>query len=86
MLFDIAAGTSVMTAQAHEKELWSLCLLPDKRGFVSGGGDSLVKFWEFEYEGTGAGTSDGGKQLQFVHTRTLQVLLLHPVLPDFTLF
>ena len=34
--------------EAHEGALWSLCVLPDKRGFVTGGADKKVKFWQFE--------------------------------------
>ena len=35
---------------AHEDDtsVWSLSLLPDKSGFVSGGADKTVRFWTFE--------------------------------------
>lgn len=35
---------------AHEENsaVWSMCLIPDKSGFVSGGADKTVRFWQFE--------------------------------------
>ena len=33
---------------AHQKEVWSIHLAPDKRGFVTSSGDKTVKFWQFE--------------------------------------
>lgn len=33
---------------AHTAALWSLCVLPDKRGIVTGSADKSVKFWQFE--------------------------------------
>lgn len=34
--------------EAHTGALWSLCVLPDKRGIVTGSADHEVKFWQFE--------------------------------------
>lgn len=34
--------------EAHTAALWSLCVLPDKRGIVTGSADKSVKFWQFE--------------------------------------
>ena len=34
--------------KAHSGALWSVGVAPDKRGFVTGGADHNVKFWEFE--------------------------------------
>lgn len=34
--------------KAHEGAVWSVCVAPDKRGFVTGSADHHVKFWEFE--------------------------------------
>ena len=47
-LFDVAAGSQLETIAAHQGAVWSVCLSPDKRGFVSGSADHEVKFWEFE--------------------------------------
>ncbi|XP_061419102.1 LOW QUALITY PROTEIN: WD repeat-containing protein 3 [Lethenteron reissneri] len=47
-LFDLASGLQMECVDAHDGAVWSLCMAPDQRGFVSGGADKLVKFWEFE--------------------------------------
>ncbi|XP_054858997.1 WD repeat-containing protein 3 [Eublepharis macularius] len=47
-LFDLASGTLLETLEAHDGALWSTSLSPDQRGFVTGGADKCVKFWEFE--------------------------------------
>ena len=33
---------------AHSKEIWSMCLYADKKGFVTASADQTVKFWSFE--------------------------------------
>ena len=33
---------------AHDGAVWSVCVAPDRRGFVTGSADHTVKFWEFE--------------------------------------
>ncbi|XP_055548583.1 WD repeat-containing protein 3 [Wyeomyia smithii] len=48
LIVDIVIGEIIERIQAHEKELWSIVLMPDSRGCVSGGGDTTVKFWSFE--------------------------------------
>lgn len=47
-IVDIVIGEIIQAIQAHEKECFSLCLMPDLRGFASGGGDKKVKLWTFE--------------------------------------
>lgn len=47
-LFDIASSAMIEEIEAHEGALWSLCVLPDKRGIVTGSADQKVKFWQFE--------------------------------------
>ena len=47
-LFDVAAGSQLETVPAHQGAVWSLCMAPDKRGFVTGSADHEIKFWEFE--------------------------------------
>ena len=44
---DVAAATVTRTLAAHAGPLWSLALAPDGGGFVTGGGDKEVKFWDF---------------------------------------
>ena len=36
--------------KAHDEEtsIWSMCLVPDNRGFVSGGADKTIRFWDFD--------------------------------------
>ena len=50
---------------AHTKEIWSMCLYSDKKGFVTASADQTVKFWSFE-----ALKAEGWS---VVHTRTLQL-------------
>jgi len=38
----------VEEVEAHKEAIWSLCVLPDKRGIVTGSADQKVKFWQFE--------------------------------------
>ena len=47
-LYDLASGTLLETIAAHDGALWSMSLSPDQRGFVTGGADKAVKFWDFE--------------------------------------
>lgn len=49
-LFDINAAKMLENVCAHkdDNEVWSICLTPDKNGFVSGSADHTVKFWYFE--------------------------------------
>ncbi|EGW05814.1 WD repeat-containing protein 3 [Cricetulus griseus] len=47
-LYDLASGNLLETIAAHDGALWSMSLSPDQRGFVTGGADKAVKFWDFE--------------------------------------
>jgi U3 small nucleolar RNA-associated protein 12 len=42
---DVGACTVLHSEQAHSGAVWSLALLPDKSGFVSGSADKTIKFW-----------------------------------------
>lgn len=46
-LVDVGACTVIHSEQAHSGAVWSLALLPDKSGFVSGSADKTIKFWEW---------------------------------------
>uniref|UniRef100_A0A8D8K872 WD repeat-containing protein 3 n=2 Tax=Culex pipiens TaxID=7175 RepID=A0A8D8K872_CULPI len=48
LIVDIVIGEVIERIEAHAKELWSIVLTPDQRGCVTGGGDTTVKFWNFE--------------------------------------
>ena len=47
LVLDVAAAAVTRTLPAHGGPLWSLALAPDGAGFVTGGGDKEVKFWDF---------------------------------------
>jgi U3 small nucleolar RNA-associated protein 12 len=71
LIVDISTGEVIETIPAHQKELWSICLMPDQRGFATGGGDGTVKTWAFELiDAEGGG---GGKVLSVLHQQTLKV-------------
>lgn len=83
IIVDIVIGEIVETISAHEKELWSVSLLPDLRGCVTGGGDSTVKFWSFEL--ISDPNNDSQKILSLIHKNTLQLeenVLSVKVTPD----
>jgi U3 small nucleolar RNA-associated protein 12 len=44
-LYDLGACTRIHVEKAHSGPVWSLALLPDKSGFVSGSADKAIKFW-----------------------------------------
>jgi len=69
-IFDIAVGSLVESIEAHDSEVWSVCLCPDKRGMISGSQSKEVKFWDFELVSDEQTIS---KRLTLIHTRTLQM-------------
>ncbi|KAJ3662774.1 hypothetical protein Zmor_007103 [Zophobas morio] len=72
LIIDIAAGDILEEIPAHSAELWSICLLPDQRGCVTGGGDKTVKFWQFELV-VDEKSESKAKVLSLLHTRTLKL-------------
>uniref|UniRef100_A0A182M2S4 Small-subunit processome Utp12 domain-containing protein n=1 Tax=Anopheles culicifacies TaxID=139723 RepID=A0A182M2S4_9DIPT len=71
LVVDVVPGEVIERIDAHEKELWSIILTPDKHGCVSGGGDTTVKFWSFELIDRSDGTE--GKVLSLLHKNTLKL-------------
>ncbi|XP_031230831.1 WD repeat-containing protein 3 isoform X1 [Mastomys coucha] len=69
-LYDLASGNLLETIAAHDGALWSMSLSPDQRGFVTGGADKTVKFWDFELVTDKNSTQ---KRLSVKQTRTLQL-------------
>uniref|UniRef100_A0A8C5KK62 WD repeat-containing protein 3 n=1 Tax=Jaculus jaculus TaxID=51337 RepID=A0A8C5KK62_JACJA len=69
-LYDLASGSPLETVDAHSGALWSMSVSPDKRGFVTGGADKSVKFWDFELV---KDESSIQKRLSVRQTRTLQL-------------
>ncbi|PNW77485.1 hypothetical protein CHLRE_10g438700v5 [Chlamydomonas reinhardtii] len=72
-VYDLGAATRVHVEEgAHGGAVWSLAALPDKSGFVSGGADKSVKFWQWSVVTTaGAGAEGGGRSLRLAHSRTV---------------
>lgn len=71
VIVDIVIGEIIETIPAHEKELWSVSLLPDLRGCLTGGGDSTVKFWSFEL--ISDANNEKQKILSLIHKNTLKL-------------
>lgn len=69
-LYDLASGNLLETIAAHDGALWSMSLSPDQRGFVTGGADKAVKFWDFELVTDKNSTQ---KRLSVKQTRILQL-------------
>uniref|UniRef100_A0A8C0QM05 WD repeat-containing protein 3 n=1 Tax=Chelonoidis abingdonii TaxID=106734 RepID=A0A8C0QM05_CHEAB len=69
-LYDLASGSLLETLAAHDGALWSISLSPDQRGFVTGGADKCVKFWDFELVKDENSTQ---KRLSVKQTRILQL-------------
>lgn len=67
-IVDTVSGEVLETISAHEKELWSICLMTDQKGCITAGGDSTVKFWQFELV-----TEKGQKVLTLTHVNTLKL-------------
>lgn len=70
IIVDIVIGEVIETIAAHEKELWSVSLMPDLRGCVTGG-DNTVKFWSFEL--IDDSNNENQKVLSLIHKNTLQL-------------
>ncbi|XP_068755786.1 WD repeat-containing protein 3-like [Montipora capricornis] len=71
-LYNISSGQLLESVDAHDGPVWSVSMSPDKRGFVSGSGDSTVKFWQFELV-SDADHSQVSKRLSVTHVQTLKL-------------
>ena len=60
-IFDLASSSMTEEVAAHEKEVWSMHLTPDRRGFVTASGDKTVKFWQFELVNRTTEDHEGGE-------------------------
>lgn len=72
LIVDVSAGDVLEEIPSHATELWSVCLQPDLRGCVTGGGDKTVKFWQFELV-VDEKSESKAKVLSLLHTRTLKL-------------
>ncbi|MQM00078.1 hypothetical protein Taro_032810 [Colocasia esculenta] len=48
-VIDIQSSSCVEVVEAHGGSLRSIALIPDGNGFVTGGADHDIKFWEYHY-------------------------------------
>ncbi|KAK2557967.1 WD repeat-containing protein 3 [Acropora cervicornis] len=71
-IYEISSGQLLESVDAHEGPVWSISLFADKRGFVSGSGDSTVKFWEFELV-SDEEHAQASKRLSVSHVQTLKL-------------
>ncbi|XP_017013412.2 WD repeat-containing protein 3 [Drosophila takahashii] len=84
LIVDVAAADIVEEIPAHESELWSIALLPDQKGCITGSGDSTLKIWTFELIDAGEGAAQT-KVLSLLHKNTLKLeetVLCVAVSPD----
>ncbi|XP_065338658.1 WD repeat-containing protein 3 [Cloeon dipterum] len=75
LVMDIGTAEILEEISAHQGEVWSVCVMPNNRGCVSGSGDKSLKFWEFEVV-TPLNEENSGsraKVLSLLHTRSLQL-------------
>lgn len=79
VIVDIVSGDILEEIQAHQKEVWSITMLPGMKGIVTGGGDATVKFWSFELIDAAANEVEdvpeikGQQVLSLLHTNTLKL-------------
>lgn len=71
LIVDIVVGEIIEIISAHSKELWSVSLLPDLRGCITGGGDNTVKIWSFEL--ITDPNNENAKVLSLIHKNTLEL-------------
>lgn len=72
LIVDIITGDILEEIPAHTNELWSICLTPDSKGCVTGGGDATVKVWSFELV-EDESTGDKNNVLSLLHKNTLKL-------------
>ena len=59
-ILDTVSSKVIWNELAHEGGVvWSLAVRPDGQGFMSGGSDKLVKFWDFVLDNSAAGLGAG---------------------------
>lgn len=83
-IVDVGAADIVERIPAHESELWSIALLPDQKGCVTGSSDTTLKIWSFELIDAGEGEAQT-KVLSLLHKNTLKLeetVLCVAVSPD----
>ncbi|XP_026843645.1 WD repeat-containing protein 3 [Drosophila persimilis] len=72
LIVDVGAADIVEEIPAHENELWSIAMLPDQKGCITGSGDQTLKIWTFELIDAAAGAGES-KVLSLLHKNTLKL-------------
>ncbi|EDV98635.1 WD repeat-containing protein 3 [Drosophila grimshawi] len=72
LIVDVSAADIVEQIPAHESELWSIALLPDQKGCVTGSSDTTLKIWTFELIDSGEEAGQT-KVLSLLHKNTLKL-------------
>lgn len=83
LIVDVGSADVVEEIPAHDNELWSIALLPDQKGCVTGSSDSTVKVWTFELidnpedgmevDNENPNILKHGKVLSLLHKNTLKL-------------
>ncbi|KAL0949715.1 hypothetical protein HGRIS_009754 [Hohenbuehelia grisea] len=73
LIYDLGSSSLIETVKAHAGTVWSLHVRGDGQALVSGSADKDVKFWEFEEVDAPVDSSQTGKLLSLVHTKTLKM-------------
>jgi len=70
------SASIVETVQGHEENqsVWAMCMTPDRKGFLTGGSDKKIQFWNFELKDEKENqTKKIRKRLSFDHKRSFDV-------------
>ncbi|XP_078448375.1 transducin family protein / WD-40 repeat family protein isoform X2 [Wolffia australiana] len=81
-VIDIQSSCCVEVVEAHGGSVWSISLIPDGNGFVTGSADHDIKFWEYHQVQKSGG---GSGHLVLTNVRTLKMnddVLVVCVSPD----
>eukprot|EP01091_Cochliopodium_minus_P000911 TRINITY_DN1080_c0_g4_i1.p1 TRINITY_DN1080_c0_g4~~TRINITY_DN1080_c0_g4_i1.p1 ORF type:complete len:1003 (-),score=321.23 TRINITY_DN1080_c0_g4_i1:121-3129(-) len=49
-IFDVGSSLLSEKIKAHSGSIWSICLLPDNKGILTGGADKSIKFWNYVFK------------------------------------
>lgn len=78
MLYELSSCTLLQSCEAHTGAIWSLDLRPDGKGFVTGGADKCVKFWNFSTKTTSIeGTNDPNSETSEHNQKLLSLSMTH---------
>ncbi|PLW52080.1 hypothetical protein PCASD_02088 [Puccinia coronata f. sp. avenae] len=75
MLYELSSCALIQTCDAHSGAIWSLDLRPDGKGFVTGGADKCVKFWNFTTKNTSSNQTDS--EAASVNQKSLSLSMSH---------